>query len=690
MSARPVARVLLHAPLPQLDRLLDYAIPPALTDDAVPGVRVRVPLRGAGRLVEGYIVELGVAEDPDRPLSELESVLSAVPVLPRSLYALARRVADRAAGSASDILRLVIPRRQVRIEKAWVATHTAADATPDDRTAKPDAPVWAESSARARTVLDAFPGLADALTEHARCAVDAVPRPTTTVEESAAETIGSWAELLAAAAVHTLTQGRSAVLIVPDYRDLDQLELALAGLVAPDLVVRDDGARTPAQRSRAYLRMLEPEPCIVIGNRSAVYAPVSQLGLIALWDDGDPLLEEPLAPYVHARDAALVRQELDGCALLFSGHTRTADVERLVAIGWVRDMPAARRYSPRIVISANDEGRTATARVSSAAFRAAREALEHGPVLVQVARPGYAPVLTCGDCRRPARCTACGGPLHTVRRGSAPSCRWCGRAAGTAGTPWSCAHCSGTTLRMASAGSARTADEFGRAFPGIRIVLADGEHRVQRVDAAPALVIATRGAEPIATGGYRAVILLDGERMLQAESLRIGEACLRWWSNAAALAAPGAPVHLVGVAGSIARALATWSQAAYARTELAERAPLQLPPVVRIAAVDGPPAVLEGALAALRAAVPSLRSDDILGPVLRPSLHDARPSPAGDEGAFRALVRFDYAEGAAVAASLRASVVQAALRTRRPARGRSRGGAPATLRVRLDVPEPEL
>jgi primosomal protein N' (replication factor Y) len=99
---------------------------------------------------------------------------------------------------------------------------------------------------------------------------------------------------------------------------------------------------------------------------------------------------------------------------------------------------------------------------------------------------------------------------------------------------------SSTTLRMASSGSERTADELGRAFPNTRVILADGDHPVISVDARPALVVATRGAEPHADGGYHAVILLDGDRMLLAEQLRIGESALRWWSNAAALARPGA------------------------------------------------------------------------------------------------------------------------------------------------------
>ena len=229
---------------------------------------------------------------------------------------------------------------------------------------------------------------------------------------------------------------------------------------------------------------------------------------------------------------------------------------------------------------------------------------------------------------------------------------------------------------MASSGSERTADELGRAFPGVRIILADGEHPVTHVDSRPALVVATRGAEPHAAGGYRAVILLDGDRMLLADDLRIGESCLRWWSNAAALAAPGAPVHLVGVAGPVARALATWTQPAYARAELADRAPLRMPPTVRVASVDGSRPAVDAALAALRAAVPELDAEAILGPLAR-------------EDAVRALVRFDYGLGARVAESLRASVVSAAIKARRPAKGRA-PGTRNTLRVRVDVPDLDL
>ncbi|WP_091233312.1 hypothetical protein [Microbacterium sp. 3J1] len=649
-QSRRIARVLLDSPLPQLDRLFDYALPLELGDVPL-GVRVRVPLRTAGRVVDGYVVGIGSEDDADRPLSEVESVVSPVSVLPDRLHRLARRVADRAAGSESDILRLVIPKRQVRVEKAW---------TDDSTPVAPDA----DALTAADDLIAAYDGLGEVLGGGGRAAVEAIP--------VAHEGEQGWSALLAASAARMLGDGRSSILIVPDHRDLDRLLSALEVLVPAEAVVRYDSRQTNPERYRAFLRSLEDAPCIVVGNRSSVYAPV-RAGLVAVWDDGDPLLGEPLAPYVNARDAALLRQEQEESALLFVGHTRTTDVERLVAHGWLKDVRAARRVLPRIVLSTPHEMEQPTAqRMPSSAFLAARNAAADGPVLVQVSRPGFAPSLVCAECRAPARCAHCGGPLGATHRGAVPVCGWCGRGA----RAWACPACSSTKLRLASSGSERTADELGKAFPGVRVIVADSAHPVERVADKPALVVATRGAEPIADGGYRAVVLLDGPRMLQAPDLRIGEACLRWWSNAAALAAPGAPVHLVGVDGGVARALATWTQSTYARAELAERGPLHMPPAARVALVEGTTAAVARGLAALDEL--ALPSDAVLGPV--PVESDDVPPRV------RALVRFDYGAGTKVATTLRAAVVAEAVSSRR---GRARS-ARSPLTVRLDILDPEL
>ncbi|WP_431221385.1 primosomal protein N' [Leifsonia xyli] len=701
-AAARVARVVIDSPLPQLDHLFDYAIPEELSDSAVPGVRVRVPLRSAGRVADGYLVEVGEPSDGfEGTLSPLEAVVSPARVLTPEVWRLARRLADRSAGTASDILRLAVPGRMVRVEKAWLAARAAAAAA-DSAPPAPPAPSSGESvresgpSGEQMSLLGGGSGarraavpvrgygervLEDAVARDERIALRAIPR---LVPLRDGTWVGEWAVTLAALAADCQRGGRTAIVAVPDHRDLEQLAAALAAIAPAEVVVRADAGQANADRYRGFLEALSG-PRIVIGNRSVVYAPAERLGLIVVWEDSDPLHAEPLSPYVHTRDAALVRQELEGCALVLSGNIRSVEAQRLVELGWLRDLGPERAVTSKVVLTANQrapEPMARAARIPSTAWRAAREALggdsgrPRGPVLVQVARPGYAPVIACANCGQAARCMNCKGPLHQTRAGAPPSCTVCGRLA----TDWQCEHCEHRRFRMVTVGSGRTAEELGRAFPGTRVILADGDHPVQRVSSAPALVVATRGAEPIAEGGYQAVLLLDGERMLARESLHVAEDCLRWWQSAAGLAAPGAPTVLVGVSGPLARDFATGRLVEFAREELADRRELRFPPAVRLASVTG----TEATVAEVLAAVDRSLLIDVLGPApVEPEGRAARSGP----DLVRAVLRFDYAHGNGVAAEVRAAVVKNATRRRRAPAGKP-GYRPApTLRVRFDDPE---
>ena len=727
-----VARVLIDSPLPQLDHLFDYGVPVELVGQVAAGVRVKVPFRSGGRVVDAYVIEVfdpraESASETDAAyrgaLSQLDSVVSTAVVLTPAVWKLARRLADRAAGNASDIIRLAVPPRQVRVEKAWLAAQAATPvavpesalpSAPTETTPAPSlterptpplvhistgsiqdppletavptrSPVSALSHPlveRAETAIPkaspasialaepAFVGyptgrLDSAIIDHHRVAVAAIPE---LVQLDDGSTIGRWAQTLAELAVATLGAGQSAILCVPDFRDQDQVQAALAQLASDLPVSRVDARQPNPDRYRAFLACLEPAPRIILGNRSAVYAPAHDLGLIAVWDDGDPLYTEPLSPYVNTRDAALVRQKDSDCTLVLLGHSRSVETQRLVELGYLAEVhPAADRH-PRIIptdFQSEPDQQARAARIPSAAWQAAREALQHGPVLVQVASPGYAPMLACQSCKKAARCTHCHGPLGLKSASAVPSCRWCGALA----AGWTCAHCEGTKLRVVTLGTGRTAEELGRAFPGARVIVADGEHTIQTLGPEPALVIATRGAEPVPTGGYRAILILDGERMLARESLRVGEDCLRWWANAAALAAPGAPVLLAGVGGALARALNAWRPDMFAASELADRRQLRFPPAVRVASVTGTAADVDAALTDL-GAVAGL---DILGPV------------DSEAPLVRAVVRFGYARGDEVAHALKAAVVRNAARRRKPKSG-SFQPAP-TLKVRFDDPE---
>ncbi|MGE5719311.1 MAG: primosome assembly protein PriA, partial [Nocardioidaceae bacterium] len=110
----PVAQVLVDVPLAHLDRPFDYVVPAALDEVARPGVRVRV--RFAGRLVDGYLVERAAASEHPGRLAQLQKVVSAEPVLAPEVLTLAREVADHYAGTVPDVLRLAVPPRHARTE----------------------------------------------------------------------------------------------------------------------------------------------------------------------------------------------------------------------------------------------------------------------------------------------------------------------------------------------------------------------------------------------------------------------------------------------------------------------------------------------------------------------------------------------------------------------------------------------
>lgn len=649
-----VARVLLDSGLPQLDHLFDYEIPEPLQDEIQIGHRVKVPFRSRQRDSLGYVIELTNESTFKGELATLSQIVSPVRMLTPEVWNLVRAVADRAGGSVADLIRLAVPPRQVRAEKKYLADEAAHETSEDTEGTLELSLSETETNHAAR------------LTGGARISLAVQMAP---VRLSTGEWVSAWAYQLARTAVAIRASGSSVIIAVPDYRDLDQVHDTLGSFGVEDHI-RLDAKQATGDRYTAFLRALEPTPHIMIGNRSAVYAPAHNLGAILIWDDGDQLFSEPLTPYVHARDAALVRAQQSKAGLLFAAHTPSAEMLRLADMGYVEQQTSGNER-PRVLHTGSMAGdERIQGRIPELATRMLREGLSEGPVLVQVATPGYAPVLVCARCRDLAHCRSCRGPIGQTGSGDA-TCRWCGKVArGNA-----CETCQHTTFEMRGAGSERTAEQFMKMFPEATVIISDGSHQRSRVDARPVVVIATRGAEPLATGGYRAVALLDVDRILGAPSLRAGEDALRWWHGAASMASKGAPVVITGGAGPAVRAFVTGREVEWLQGELRDRATLRFPPFVRVVTLTGARSLVQEAIGAV-ADVPGL---DVLGPT------------AAADDTVRAIVRFTYGSGAEVASKLRAELVSQAASSS----ARSRAGRPGqprrtvlkgALRLRFDDP----
>ncbi|MCX5045226.1 primosomal protein N' [Aldersonia sp. NBC_00410] len=635
MRSLPIARVLPLLPLPHLDREFDYLVPDELDEAAQPGVRVRV--RFAGRLVDGFVLARTATSDHPGKLGTLDRVVSPERVLTPEIAELADAVAARYAGTRADVLRLAIPPRHARVENEEPKT---AEAMPPATVA---ADGWSEYTHGSAFIGAVRAGRAP------RAAWQALPGE-------------DWPQRLAELAGVAVESGAGALLLVPDQRDLDRVHAACVGLLGGEQVVGLAAGLGPAARYRRWLAVLRGTARVVVGTRSAVFAPVDRLGLVAIWDDGDDTYAEPRSPYPHAREVALLRAHATGCAFVVGGFARTAETQSLVDTGWARDLLASRQRirtrSPRIVVPGDtdvalerDPGARA-ARLPAVAFAAAREALAADlPVLVQVPRRGYVPTLACAKCRTPARCRKCNGPMQ-LPSGSgdvptSPSCRWCG----SADAAYRCAACGSRALRAQVVGASRTAEELGRAFAGVTVQSSGGNEILDEVASGARVVVATVGAEPVAAGGYGAALLLDAWALLGRADLRAAEETLRRWMSGAALVrsgeAGGKVIVVADPANATVQALVRWDPVGHAAGQLAERTEVRFPPAVRIAALDGPLAAVEDLVAGTE--LPD--GVETLGPVPMPDAAQ-RQAPTDVQ---RLLLRVPKSAGLSLSRSLAAA-----------------------------------
>ena len=621
----PVARVLVDLPLAHLDRPFDYAVPVAMAEEVRPGVRVKV--RFAGQDVDGFVVSRAAESHHQGRLAPLRRVVSPEQVLSPAVVTLTATVAERYAGTRSDVLRLAVPARHATTERE----PSAAPATPARWDAAAAERAWAGHEPGAAFLRHLCDGSAPRTVWHAAAGTD-------------------WPILVAQAAAAVLAGGRGSLLIVPDRKTVGRVSAALDAVLGIGHHVTLTADAGPADRYRAFLAVSRGAVKVVVGTRAAAFAPVHDLGLVALWDDGDDNHAEPRAPYPHAREVLLLRAEQEQAAALIGGFARTVEADQLIRTGWAHPIAPVRALSrERVTVAVTgatdfDLERDPLARVSRVprdAFATIKSALEQGPVLVQTPRRGYAAALACDTCRTSARCPACTGPLQLTGPVTAPRCRWCGVDA----EPWVCSVCGGRGLRAPVVGDARTAEELGRTFPGVRVVSSSGDRVLESVPDRPAIVVATPGGEPTAGAGYAAVLLLDTWLLLGRPDLRTEEEALRRWSNAAGLVMPGGRVLVVGDPGHPAvQALVRWDQPGFAAREAEQRALAHLPPASRLASITGEP----GALADARTLLALPEHAELLGPVPV----DAAAVAEDPEAEQRLVVRVPRSEGAALSAAL--------------------------------------
>ncbi|GAA4507069.1 primosomal protein N' family DNA-binding protein [Brevibacterium yomogidense] len=644
--ALPVARVLLETAVPHLARTFDYGVTQQQDAEAVVGVRVRV--RFSGRLVSGFLLERVDGTDVVGPLAPLERVVSALPVADEGVMELVHAVAERWAGTLPDVLRLAVPPRHAAGERSALAALERAQEEPPPEPDPQEFPAPDDAPLALAAYVEA---LTDWLTEDSTDSKGSADAPPQGPRAAAALTPGGepgtgWITAGLHAAAVVIAAGRSVLWVVPDHRELDALSARLGPLASQ--TVRLSADQGPQARWSAWVRAHVGGARLVIGTRAAAFAPLSDLGLVLLVEDGSDHYAEQRAPYPHAREVCLLRVRQTGAALLMLDHTRTVEAQRLVETGWIgsidRGRDERRRTAPLVLLPHGDG---APERMPPEAFDILRGALgrtrretAHGPVLVQVPRSGYLPVVACARCGDLLDCPRCGRRLSAAAATGPFACAGCGLREETC----ACARCGGTRVRAVVRGLERTVEELTRAFSEVPVIRSGGEEIVNAVGDEQAIVVATTGAEPYAAGGYAAALLLDS--LWPGPGLDgVGRAIARRLRALALVrsSGDGGRALVLDSTDVVVRVLQTFDPVRYAHGELADRQATGLPPVSRTVKLTGDRREVLAVLERLTRDV----GDDVLRPLLT----------TDDEDAHSRLLAFPLASSSRVSLALRAIAV---------------------------------
>ena len=520
-----------------LDRLFDYAVPPALEPAIRPGVRVVAPF--GHRSIEGFVVELvGKAAVDASRLRPIARVLEGGGDLPEELIPLAKWMAAYYLAPIETTLRAFLPApvrnaAGTRRRERTVVSLVPPSALPDDPPAL--TPRQSQALEFARRSGGGFlsglcdewhvsPGVFRALAaagyvrietrEETRSplrlseVVPTSPLPLSEPQRRALDLILSSAaspqpkpvllfgvtasgktEVYLQAIARTLEQGRGAIVLVPEISLTPQTIQRFASRFG-DCVAVLHSALGDAERRDEWQRIRSGAARVVVGPRSAVLAPVRNLGILIVDEEHEPSYKQEDAPRYHARDVAVMRGSLRHCCVVLGSATpsleswRNAQEGRYLLAELRERVPGAVPPATLVVdMRPGPEALLPGAAPRQGLFsqdlvQAIRERLAAGEqTMLFLNRRGYSTSLQCPRCNQVETCPDCGLPMTYHRDENVLRCHLCGTFRDP---PPACPKCGFADLSRHGTGTQRIEDIARRLFPRARVERMDADVTARR------------------------------------------------------------------------------------------------------------------------------------------------------------------------------------------------------------------
>lgn len=312
-------------------------------------------------------------------------------------------------------------------------------------------------------------------------------------------------EVYLRAAEAALAAGRSAIVLVPEIALVPALARAVRERFGDRLALLHSGLQT-GERHQEWERIRSGEATVVLGPRSAVFAPVADLGLLVVDEEHDESYKQDQDPRYHARDVGLVRAREAGAVALLVSATPSLEARWNVARGRFAELVLPTRVGTArlpepVVVDLRQEpaARHPGEIVFSAVLREELAAAldTGGQAILLRNRRGYAPLLLCRACGEEFRCDACGLPRTVHRRERRLRCHYCGAAGAE---PERCPRCGEASLEAIGSGTERVEESLRELFPGVPVGVLDRDEVRRKGGLSSILTAFERGETRILVG----------------------------------------------------------------------------------------------------------------------------------------------------------------------------------------------
>ncbi|MBV8444685.1 MAG: primosomal protein N', partial [Candidatus Dormibacteraeota bacterium] len=437
-----------------------YGVPPELDSVVLPGVRVEIPF--GTRSLRGIVI--ATQNDTDfadvRPISE---VLDERPLLVPHHVALAMRIAERYCAPLPEVIKAMVPKgvRSARVTGRRRGPRTQSRAVAEARGEQPlslPPPLSPAQQTAAAPLLDAI-----ARHEHRRVLLHGV-------------TGSGKTEVYLTAISAALAAGRGAIVLVPEIALTPQMIRRFAERF-PLRVAVVHSALTDAERAAEWRRIRDGELDVVVGSRSAVFAPLENLGIVVVDEEDAQAYKQDRVPRYHAVDTALLLGELANAPVVLGSATPRVETFYRAHTGDLELVPLPQRVTGRAlppidVVDLREELRAGN---TSPLSHELRSALQHchddgGQSILFLNRRGTATVVLCRACGAALTCSNCSVSLvHHAERHRC-DCHYCGLSMAL---PTVCPACGSRAIRGLGMGTEALEREVREAFPQLRLLRMD-------------------------------------------------------------------------------------------------------------------------------------------------------------------------------------------------------------------------